>query len=132
MPSFYITGNHFYIYFLSFITLIVQNSTIENMSSTVNVEPYYGKNVLAKLSWLGMLLLMTRLYVESAGSYFFSINRLLKKCDPCLLFQMEEISVNGFNDLDPTRPMALAVLASCWVIMLGLLLVAYASLSGRA
>lgn len=37
--------------------------------------------------------------------------------------------MKGFNDLDPSKQMILSVLASCWVVLLGLLLAAYVSLS---
>lgn len=38
--------------------------------------------------------------------------------------------VTGFNDLDSSRQMALIGLASCWLALLGLLLVAFVSLAG--
>jgi len=52
-----------------------------------------------------------------------------KKTVSDFLVQYKEIVVKGFNDLDPSKQMILSVLASCWVVLLGLLLAAYVSLS---
>jgi hypothetical protein len=42
---------------------------------------------------------------------------------------MEEVMVTGFKDLDSKRQMALLGLGSCWLALLGLLLVAFVSLA---